>query len=158
MKVTLISTGRTDEAWVREGMDVYIKRLGHYTTFSYLETDDVKSKTRKPDSAALLKAEAERQLRLIGDHDVLVLFDEHGKEFSSVGFAEFFAKHRLASTRQLTFLIGGAHGFAPELLTRANSKVALSKMTFPHKFVRVIALEQIYRAHTLLKGEPYHHI
>lgn len=157
MKVTLISTGKSDDTWVREAVKRYADRIPHYTAFTYTETDDVKAKTKKPDSAALLRQEAERQLKCIQPSDYVVLFDEHGKSLSSDAFASFFEKHHLSGTKHMVFVIGGAHGFDQALKQRANAMISLSPMTLTHQMVRILALEQIYRAHTILKGEPYHH-
>ncbi len=158
MKITLVATGRTNDSWVKEGMSVYLRRLEHYTAITYIETDDVKLKAKKPLLEAIRNGEQERQMRLIAPSDIVVLFDEHGKALSSTEFAGFFSKHHLAGSRHLIFFIGGAHGFASAMHDRANLKLALSAMTFPHQLVRIIALEQLYRAHTIIKGEPYHHV
>lgn len=157
MKITLISTGKSDDGWVRDAVKRYADRLPHYTAFQYIETEDVKAKTKKPDTAALLRAEGQKQLKHLAPSDVVILFDEKGKSFTSEEFAGFFAKHHLAGTRHMVFIIGGAHGFDEEVRARANASISLSKMTLTHQMVRILALEQIYRAHTILKGEPYHH-
>ncbi len=157
MKITLISTGKSDDGWVREAVKRYADRLPHYSVFHYIETEDAKAKTKKHDSAATLRTEAHKQLKHIAPSDFVVLFDEQGKSFTSEEFANFFAKHHLAGTRHMVFMIGGAHGFDDEVKARANASISLSKMTLTHQMVRIFALEQIYRAHTILKGEPYHH-
>lgn len=157
MKITLISTGKSDDGWVRDAVKRYADRIPHYTAFQHIETDDVKAKTKKPDPAALLRMEAQKQMKHIAPSDFVVIFDEHGKSVTSEGFADFFAKHHLAGTRHMVFIIGGAHGFDQEVKARANASLSLSKMTLTHQMVRILALEQIYRAHTILKGEPYHH-
>lgn len=157
MKVSLIATGKSGEKWLSEGMETYIRRLGHYTNFHYVEVDDVRIKAKKPDPETIKNEEGQRILRHISTGDFVVLLDERGRTYSSEGFADFFAKHHLAGTKHLLFIIGGAHGFSKAVTKRSNAKLSLSAMTFPHRLIRLFILEQIYRAHTLIKGEPYHH-
>ncbi len=157
MKVSLIATGKSGEKWLNEGMETYIRRLTHYTSFTYLEVDDVRIKAKKPEPETIKNEEGKRILRYVNAGDYVVLLDERGKTFSSEAFSEFFAKHHLAGTRHVQFIIGGAHGFSPEVIARSDMQLSLSAMTFPHRLIRLFILEQIYRAHTLIKGEPYHH-
>lgn len=157
MKVTLISIGKTSESWLNEGMSVYINRLSHYTSFNYIEIDDAKVKSKKPDIQLLKNEEGVKILKQVGAGDHLLLFDERGKDYSSVEFARLFENHHHIGTKHLIFCIGGAYGFSDEVIQRSNGKISMSKMVFPHKLIRIFALEQIYRAHTILKGEPYHH-
>ncbi len=103
------------------------------------------------------KKESENILKRAGEKVFLILLDEKGKELDSVGFSDLIKHHQNISTRNLVFVIGGAYGFSEEVYKRANLKIALSKMTFPHQLVRVIFIEQLYRAMTILKGEKYHH-
>lgn len=158
MKVTLLATGKTNEAWLQEGLRNYEQRMKHYCPFDYTETDDVKVKAKKPDPAMIKKEESLRIAKHIHPTDHLLLLDEGGTHYSSEEFAALFARLRNAGTKSLVLLIGGPYGFDEQLQERAQGKVSLSKMTFPHRLVRIFALEQIYRAHTILKGEPYHHI
>lgn len=152
MTITLICIGKTIVAHVRDSMAEYVNRLHHYCKFRIIEAERGKgneSEIRKREESILLKFVEER------DH--LVLLDETGKEFSSSQFAQFIGRHQNAGTRNLVFVIGGAYGFSENIHKRANAKVSLSKMTFPHQLVRVIFLEQLYRAFTILNGEKYHH-
>lgn len=157
MKISLIAIGKTSEAWLQEAMDQYIRRLPHYTPFSYIETEDVRTKVRKPEPETIMQEEAAKVLRILKPTDRVILFDEFGKEFRSTEFANYIEKMQLSGLKHLVFIIGGSHGFHGSLRDRADGKVALSKLTFPHRLVRIIALEQLYRAHSLLRNEPYHH-
>jgi len=158
MKVTLLAIGKTNEAWLQEGMRTYEQRMKHYCPFQYTETEDVKVKAKKPDATLIKKEEALRAAKYIQPTDHLLLLDETGTHYSSEEFGELFGRLRNAGTKNLVFLIGGPYGFDQQLIDRAQGKVSLSKMTFPHRLVRIFASEQIYRAHTILKGEPYHHV
>jgi 23S rRNA (pseudouridine1915-N3)-methyltransferase len=152
MTVTLICIGKTNVAHVRDGMTEYASRLHRYCKFKIIETPagkGIENEIRRKEEAILLN--------LIDDRAYLVLLDETGREFSSIQFAEFIGRHQNYGTRNLIFVIGGAYGFSENIHKRANGKVSLSKMTFPHQLVRLIFLEQLYRAFTILKGEKYHH-
>lgn len=137
-------------------MEVYLKRLPHYLPFAYTELPPVKNATKLP-QPTLKEAEGKAFLAQLEPGDVVYLLDEKGKSFSSRQFASFFEKQSLQGTRRLVFVIGGAYGFSEELYRAAQGKIALSDMTFSHQMVRVIVLEQIYRAQSILRGEPYHH-
>ncbi|WP_088655777.1 23S rRNA (pseudouridine(1915)-N(3))-methyltransferase RlmH [Geofilum rhodophaeum] len=156
MKTVLVMVGRTNAAWLQTGIDEYVKRLGHYAPFELLVIPDVKKGGSLPQE--VLK---EREGRLILDQltsgDVLVLLDENGKLAGSREFAGFVQKQMVAGVRRLFFIIGGAYGFSAEVYGRANYKLSLSKMTFSHQMVRLIFVEQLYRAHSILNNEPYHH-
>ena len=152
MTITLVCTGKTSEKYVAEGMCVYAERLAHYCRFNLVEIE-----AGKGSEIEIRKKESDTLLKKIEDKDVLVLLDEKGKEFSSVEFAKSISNQQNISTKNLVFVIGGAYGFSEEVYKRANLKMALSKMTFPHQLVRVLFLEQLYRAFTILKGEKYHH-
>jgi 23S rRNA (pseudouridine1915-N3)-methyltransferase len=152
MNITLICTGKTTEKYVSEGMSLYLERLKHYCKFSLWEIE-----AGKGDPEQIRKKETEQVFKKVGERDFLILLDEKGKEFNSMGFSELVNHHQNISTKNLIFLIGGAYGFSEEVYKRANLKIALSKMTFPHQLVRIIYLEQLYRAFTILKGEKYHH-
>ena len=152
MNIALIYAGKTSEKYVSEGMRIYIDRLSHYCKFNLVEVE-----AGKGDESQIRKKESESILKRVGEKDVLVLLDEKGKEFSSLDFAKTVTHHQNISTKNFVFVIGGAYGFSEEIYRRANIKIALSKMTFPHQLVRVLFLEQLYRAFTILKGEKYHH-
>ena len=155
MNITLLVVGKTDEKYLQEGIDVYTKRLKHYVNFDLAVIPALKDqKGATPDEVK------EREAALILKHtaksDRIVLLDEHGTEHTSTGFAQYLQKQMNAGIRSLTFVIGGAFGFAPSVYAAASEKVSLSKMTFNHQMVRLFFAEQLYRAFTILNHEPYH--
>lgn len=152
MNITLLCVGKTSEHFVAEGIRLYADRIVRYAKFSIGEID-----SGKGDTFQIKKKEGESILKRVGAKDVCILLDEKGKEHSSVDFSKLILGYQNSSVKKLIFIIGGAYGFSPEVYERANLKVALSKMTFPHQLIRVIFLEQLYRAYTILKGEKYHH-
>ena len=152
MTITLICIGKTSEKYVSEGIGMYLDRIKHYCKFNLVEME-----AGKGDETQIKKKESESLLKRVEEKDFLILLDEKGKDNTSVQFAELFKHHQNISTKNLVFVIGGAYGFSEEVYKRANAKIALSKMTFPHQLVRVLFLEQVYRAFTILKGEKYHH-
>jgi len=152
MTITLVCTGRTADKYVSEGIYLYMERIKHYCKFKLVEIE-----AGKGDIAQIRKKESEGILKKIDVKDFLILLDEKGKEMQSIGFAEMLQHHQNISTKNMIFVIGGAYGFSQEIYERSNMKLALSKMTFPHQLVRIIFLEQFYRAMTILKGEKYHH-
>ena len=156
MKITLLTVGKTDVKWVREGLDLYVSRLVHYVPFVLDEIPELKnvsSLTRDQ----IKDKEGNLIMRRLKSADEVILLDEHGREFRSVEFASFIGERISKSSRDLVFLIGGAYGFSQEVYRRADGKISLSKMTFSHQMVRTIFAEQLYRAFTILRGEPYHH-
>lgn len=156
MKVTLIVTGRTTDAHLQELIEDYVRRLGHYVTFAIEvipELRQTKALTREQQMTA--EAERLRQRLLPGDH--LVLLDEHGTERRSVDFAQWMQKRLAAGGRRLVLVVGGPYGFAEEIHALAAEEISLSKMTFSHQMIRLLVVEQLYRAMTILNGEPYHH-
>ena len=156
MRLKLLTVGRTDVPWVREGLELYTSRLRHYAAFEVTEIPELKNV-----SALSREQIKEREGALILSQlkasDEVILLDEHGKEYRSVEFAAAIERRLVSSSRDMVFVIGGAYGFSPEVYSRADSKMSLSKMTFSHQMVRTIFAEQLYRAFTILKGEPYHH-
>jgi 23S rRNA (pseudouridine1915-N3)-methyltransferase len=156
MKITLVCIGKTDDKYIQEGIDKYNKRLKHYITFNVVVLPDVKN-VKNLSQLQQKEKEAELFNKYIQNTDNVVLLDERGKEFSSLEFSSFLEKKMVASVQHMVFLIGGPYGFAEEIKQRANSFVSLSKMTFSHQMVRLFFVEQIYRAYTIMKGEPYHH-
>lgn len=156
MKVKLVCIGKTDANYLKEGIEIYLKRLKHYVPFEMVEVPDIKN-TKNISSEKQKEMEGEKILSLVANTDKLILFDEKGKEFTSEEYAVFFEKQSVQGTRNLIFVIGGPYGFSKKVYERASQKLALSKMTFSHQMVRLFAVEQIYRAHTINKGEPYHH-
>ena len=156
MKIRLLVVGKTKEKEIQSGIDEYLKRLTRYTNFQMEVIPDVKVSKRM--SAGEVKSLEGKEIIKRLDKDVLILLDEKGKEFTSVGFSKWIENQQLNSTKQLTILIGGAYGFSEEVYQRASSKIALSKMTFTHQMIRLIFIEQLYRAFTIIKGEKYHHV
>lgn len=152
----LLTVGKTDVKWVKEGLDLYVSRLKHYVPFSVVEIPELK-KVSSLTHQQIKEKEGELILKQVGPSDILVLMDEHGREYRSLEFAEFIEKQMASGAKNVIFTIGGAYGFSEEVYQRANLKISLSKMTFSHQMVRAIFAEQLYRAFTILKGEPYHH-
>lgn len=150
-----MTVGKTEEKHVAAGIEHYLKRLKHYTSFEIKEIVVSKYKNASPDQQQ--QEEAEKILSHLDNTDTLVLLDENGKEFTSRKFAAFLEQQMVQGTRQLIFLVGGAYGFSEKVYERANFKISLSKMTFPHQLVRLIFIEQLYRAFTIIRNEPYHH-
>lgn len=156
MKITLLTMGKTDVPWVRQGLDIYLSRLKHYVQFSLIEIPELKNVSAL--SFEQIKTrEGVEILAAVKNSDDVILLDERGKEFSSIGFSKYIQKKMVGSGRDIVFIIGGAYGFSEEVYKRADSRMSLSTMTFSHQMVRTIFVEQLYRAFTILKGEPYHH-
>lgn len=156
MKIKLILTGKTDEQYVKEGFFLYEKRLKHYISFETVYLSDLKG-TVKLSHDQFKEKEAGQQLKQINPDDFVVLLDEKGKEFSSVEFASFIQQRMNSGIKTIVFIIGGPFGFAPVIHKRANVILSLSKLTFSHQIVRILFMEQLYRAFTIIKNEPYHH-
>lgn len=156
MKITLLTVGRTDVKWVREGLELYVSRLVHYVPFTLLEIPELKG-VASFTQAQIKSREGELILKAVKPSDEVILLDEHGKEFRSVDFARKVEEKISRGSRDLVFVIGGAYGFSDEVYSRADGKISLSQMTFSHQMVRTIFVEQLYRAFTIIKGEPYHH-
>jgi 23S rRNA (pseudouridine1915-N3)-methyltransferase len=156
MKITLLSIGKTEDAYIRTGMDKYLKRLKHYTRLEVTELPELKN-TKALTQEQQKAKEAEMLFKKIASTDFVILLDEKGTELSSGQFAAYLDKKAIASTPNLVFIIGGPYGFDPAAYQRANDKLSLSRMTFSHQMVRLFFIEQLYRAYTIIKGEPYHH-
>jgi 23S rRNA (pseudouridine1915-N3)-methyltransferase len=152
MNIRLILVGKTTTPFVKDGLDIYIKRLKHYCKFEVLELPDGKLK----DPEKQKEAEALAIMKAIKPDDFLVLLDEKGVNPTSSEFAQFLQKKMNAGTKQLVLLVGGAFGFTKEVYDRADYQLSFSKMTFSHEMIRVFIAEQVYRAFTILKGESYH--
>lgn len=158
VQISLIAIGKTSLPWVREGTDIYAKRLQRYGRFQFVATPDIKARPGKPDPAWVREREAEVLAKHIANVDYLILLDERGKTRDSVAFARHLESLQVRGLKHLAFVIGGPYGFAPSVYAKANEKWSLGPMTFSHQMVRAFVCEQIYRAHTILKGEPYHHV
>ena len=156
VNLTLITVGRTDVKWVREGLELYTSRLKHYVPFSVTEIPELK-KVSALTEQQIKEKEGELILKLIGPQDRVVLLDERGRTFRSAEWAAWMEKTMSSGSKNLVFVIGGAYGFSEAVYARAQEKLSLSAMTFSHQMVRVIFAEQLYRAFTILRGEPYHH-
>ena len=155
MKVELWMTGKTNEAYLREGIAIYEKRLGHYLPFALKVFPDIKN-AKKMNPAQLKEKEGAQVLKTLNKDDLLVLLDERGKQYTSVEFSQFMDQQFLSSKKRIIFLIGGAFGFDEETYERADRKLSLAKMTFSHQMIRLFFVEQLYRAMTILRNEPYH--
>ncbi len=136
-------------------MSVYQERLKHYARVEYKELPDVPAKGLTPE--VLKEREGEVLMKQLKSDDVVLLLDENGEHFSSRGFAEMLQRRMNSGAKQLVLIIGGAFGFSDAMYARANGKISFSKMTYSHEMIRLLLLEQLYRAHTILKGESYHH-
>ncbi len=154
MKIELWAIGKTAEPYLETGIAIFEKRLKNYLPFAWIILPDVKMKTA--DVTLLKKKEGELILSKLHSDDYLVLLDEQGQQFTSVELARWIERRLSTSHRRMVFLIGGAFGFAPEVYARAQEQLALSKLTFSHQMVRLFFAEQLYRAMTILKNEPYH--
>jgi 23S rRNA (pseudouridine1915-N3)-methyltransferase len=154
MKVDVWAIGKTTEPYLDTGIAIFEKRLKNYLPFQWTIWPNPKIKST--DGQRIQQEESKLILGKIADEDFLVLLDERGQQLSSVELAQWM-EHRLsASNRRLVFLIGGAFGFSPDIYARANARISLSRLTFSHQMVRLFFLEQLYRAMTILRNEPYH--
>ncbi len=156
MKITLLTVGKTDRDWVKQGLELYISRLKHYIPFALIEIPELKNVSALSTEQIKTK-EGELILKHIRPGDDLILMDERGKMHTSVEFAKVLQDKISYIGKDIVFVIGGAYGFSQAVYDRADSKISLSKMTFSHQMVRAIFAEQLYRAFTIMRGEPYHH-
>jgi len=155
MKIIFLCIGKTSLSFLKEGENDYFNRLKHYVKIERIELEDIKN-AKTSSVEELKKKEGDLFLRKIDPADELILLDERGKSYSSIEFAHFI-QHREQTNRKLIFLVGGAYGVSPQLYARANATISLSKMTFSHQMIRMIFLEQLYRAYTILANQAYHH-
>jgi len=156
MKITLLVIGKTDSTWLSEGISDYVKRLNHYINFEIEVIHDIK-KSKNLGIEQQKQLEGELILAKIFSGKELHLFDEKGKMFTSRAFAGFLEKKMASGLKELVLAVGGPYGFSKHVYEAANSKISLSASTFSHQMVRLMCVEQIYRAFTIIKGEPYHH-
>lgn len=156
MTIDLIVVGKTDMAEVDALVREYSKRVNFSVKFGITYLADIKS-TKKLSEKQQKTLEGENILKQIETGDFVVLLDEHGQEFRSIEFAQWMQKRMNSGIKRLVFVIGGPYGFSPEVYMRADGKISLSKMTYSHQLVRAIFTEQLYRAFSIIKGEPYHH-
>lgn len=155
MKITLLVVGKTTDAHIETLIQDYQKRLTHYVPFSMVVIPELKN-TKSLTMEQQKLAEGELILRNLTPSTDMILLDERGREYRSVEFADFLQK-KMSSGRDVIFVVGGPYGFSQNVYDRANGKISLSQMTFSHQMVRLFFVEQIYRAMTILRGEPYHH-
>jgi 23S rRNA (pseudouridine1915-N3)-methyltransferase len=156
MTIRLIAIGKTDNRELTLLLDTYIKRLSFYIKFSLEIIPDIKNSKNLSEGQQKQK-EGELILNRLNPTDVLILLDENGKHFDSIGFSSYLQKHMNSGIKHLVFIIGGPYGFSEEIYKKANGKISLSKMTFSHQMIRLFFIEQLYRGFTILKNEPYHH-
>ena len=156
MKVKLLMVGKTVQQFISSGFENYQQRMVHYIPFEYKVISELK-KTKNLSEKQQKTKEGELIINQIQPADFVVLLDENGKELSSVGFARWMEKFMINGMKDVVFVVGGAYGFSEQVYKRCNFKMSLSKMTFSHQMVRLIFIEQLYRAMTIIKGEPYHH-
>lgn len=156
MNIKLVAIGKTDQKALDELIQVYLKRLKFYVSFEFDIIPDLKQ-SKNLSEAEQKQREGQLILKKVQPTDVLILLDEQGLKPDSVGFSELMQKHMNSGARQLLFVIGGPYGFSDEVYQRAQQKISLSAMTFSHQMVRLIFIEQLYRAYTILRNEPYHH-
>lgn len=156
METVVYCIGKTDQVELAQLIESYQNRLKHYTKLSFHIVEDIKN-SKNLSEKQQKEAEAKAIEKQLNPSDRVILLDENGKNFTSVAFSEWINKQQLSGVKRLVFLIGGPYGFAPSLYARAEQKIQLSSMTFSHQMVRLFFVEQLYRAHTILKNEPYHH-
>jgi 23S rRNA (pseudouridine1915-N3)-methyltransferase len=156
MQIRLLTIGKTDHPAIQKLIEEYSNRLGHYIRFELEIIPDLKN-TKSLSEISQKEKEGELILKKIQSSDELILLDERGKSMGSVEFSDYLQKKMNSGLRQLIFVIGGPYGFSDTVYSRANGKISLSKMTFSHQMIRPFFIEQLYRAMTILKNEPYHH-
>ena len=155
MKIALITIGKTRESYLIDAINDYVKRISHYNKIDLFELPSVKNAS-KLSISELVFFESELIAKQLNKTDYLILLDENGQDFSSIQFANKLNNWFCTGKKRLVFVIGGAYGISKSLDNFANIKLSLSKMTFSHQMIRLIFLEQLYRAFTILKNEPYH--
>ena len=156
MKISLTVIGRTTDRHFIAGIDEYVQRIGHYVPFSIDVIPELKG-TKNLSEKEQNEREGELILKSFQAGDYIVLLDEHGRERRSIEFAQWMQKRMAAGPKRLVFVVGGPYGFSPAVYAAAQEKVSLSQMTLSHQMIRLLFTEQIYRAMTILNGEPYHH-
>ena len=156
MKILLIVVGKTDQKWLTEGIAQYTERLTHFSQFEMQVIPDIRN-TRSMDPQVQKVHEGEQILKLLQSSDDVYLLDDKGREFTSPEMAAWLEKRMAQSTKRLVFIIGGPYGFSPDVYARVPNRISLSRMTFSHQMVRLIFVEQLYRAFAILSNLPYHH-
>ena len=156
MRIALLQTGKTTDKNISAVADIYTARIKKYSTFEIITLPELKNTKSMPVPDQKLR-EGKRIIQTINSDDYVILLDERGKEMKTIEFSELLGKTYQLQKKRILFVIGGPWGFSEEVYSRADIKLSLSKMTFPHQLVRLLFLEQLYRAFTVIKGEPYHH-
>jgi 23S rRNA (pseudouridine1915-N3)-methyltransferase len=156
MKIALLQVGKTAERYLTEGTGVFEGRIRKYAAFEIFTIPDIRN-TRNMSATELKAREGERILQFLKNDDYIAILDDKGKEFSTIEFSSWIEKTLLLQKKRLVFVIGGVWGFSDEVYDRADLRISLSRLTFSHQMVRLLFLEQLYRAFTIIKGEPYHH-
>jgi 23S rRNA (pseudouridine1915-N3)-methyltransferase len=156
MKITLLVVGNTNSPIVRKGIEEYLKRLKRYVRMGMIIIPDPKT-GKSTGEEVRKKKEGEEILACLHASKTMVLLDKTGQSFTSGEFSEYLQKKMASGLKELVFVIGGPYGFSDEVYQSVKERISLSKMTFPHDLVRLIFMEQVYRAYTILQGEPYHH-
>ena len=156
MKILLIVVGKTDQPWLISGISQYTERLTHFGQFEMQVIPDLKN-TKNMDESVQKVREGEQILRMLQPSDDVWLLDDKGKEMSSPEMAQWLEKRMAQSTKRLVFIIGGPYGFSPDVYSRVPGRISLSRMTFSHQMVRLVFVEQLYRAFSILNNLPYHH-
>lgn len=157
MEICILNVGKVGTDWIRQGIALFETRIERYIKFSSLSTPDIKN-VRSLSKETIKEEEGKNILQQLNPGDFVVLMDEKGREFTSVEFANWIQKQMNTGKKRLVLIIGGPFGFSEAVYSRADAKVALSKMTLTHEMAKLFLTEQIYRAMTILRGEPYHHI
>lgn len=156
MKISLFVVGKTNHSYLSPGIDDYTKRINHYIPFNIQYIADAKN-TKSLSQSQQKQAEGQNLLNAFDKSDYVVLLDERGQEFTSKDFSSFIEKKMQTVAKRLVFVVGGPYGFSDDVYQRANEKISLSKMTFPHDLIRLVFTEQLYRSFTIMNNEPYHH-
>ncbi len=156
MKIQLLTIGNTSTSYIKEGIDIYKKRLSHYLPFEITVIPDIRN-TKNLSESQIKSKEGEALLEMFAPGDFVVLLDERGKEFTSREFANFVDRKMATINKTIWFVVGGPYGFSEAVYQRCDSKLSFSRMTFSHEMIRLFFVEQLYRAMTILRGEPYHH-
>lgn len=156
MQVKFICIGKTGKKFLEEGEQNYLKRLRHYLSFDFIILPDVKNAKNLTENQ-IKEKEGELLMQQFQSNDLLFLLDERGKSYTSISFANFFQDQFNKGAKSMVFVVGGPYGFSESVYKRANGLISLSSMTFSHQMIRLFFIEQVYRAMTILKNEPYHH-
>lgn len=155
MKISFLTVGKTTFPFVKEGVDIFIKRIKHYTTFEYIEIPELKN-TSSLSKEQIKEKEGDLILKHLRNTDKVILLDERGRSFTSIEWSKEIGREIISGTKSIVFIVGGAYGFSQSVYDRADGKLSLSSMTFSHQIIRLFFIEQLYRAFTIIKGEPYH--